>query len=214
MKRTAMAVTWLAVYFLSAGLSIAQQTRTWNGPATGDWFTAANWLPASDYPRAGDTVVVTNGSVLLSQPTESLASFSITNATLLFTNWTTRLQAANVTILNKGIMTLPLATATNAMTNRIHVVCETLVVDAGGQILADGKGFKTAQGPGKGVSNGSNFNTGGGHGGKGGDGVYGAGASRMTLLRLRCCPEAAAATIPRTATSVPVAGWSASRRQM
>ena len=62
-------------------LRASAETRTWNGPATGDWFTAVNWTPSDNYPQAGDTVVIATGSALLTNETAELAAFSITNAT-------------------------------------------------------------------------------------------------------------------------------------
>jgi hypothetical protein len=158
---------WIGL--LAVANCCGQTTRTWKGPATGDWFTAANWLPNTDFPRAGDTVVVTNGSVLLSAPTESLASFSITNATMVFTNWSTSLIATNVTVLNNGILTLPAAFTNGGMTNRVHVSCSNFTLQVGGQIQADARGFADQNGPGTTSSAGTGI-SGAGHGGRGGVG--------------------------------------------
>ena len=179
MKRTAMAVMWLAVYFLSAGLSIAQQTRTWNGPATGDWFTAANWLPGgaeNNYPQSGDTVVITNSSVLLTNETAELTAFTITNATMVFSNWNTRLRATTVTVRNKARLTLPGAFGeAPAMSNRVWIVCHDFTLESGGTNDVTACGYVRFRGPGAGGMNvsGNNGGGGGGNGGWGGRGSAG-----------------------------------------
>ena len=89
----------------TAALPAYAGTRTWDGTANGNWFDTARWAPGGDYPRAGDTVLVQSGSVLLTNSTEYLGSFTITNATLTFTNWATALSATNVAVLKNGLVT-------------------------------------------------------------------------------------------------------------
>ena len=75
------------VLLVSQGLTPVQaETRTWKGAANGNWFTTNNWSPNDNYPQVGDTVIVTNTSILLTNETAVLASFSISNATLTFTH--------------------------------------------------------------------------------------------------------------------------------
>ena len=49
----------------------------WTGSGgDGNWFNAANWNPSANWPQDGDTVVVTSGSVLLTNSTANLMSFT------------------------------------------------------------------------------------------------------------------------------------------
>ena len=89
--------------------------------------------------------------------------------TLTFTNWTTQLNATNVTIRSNGIFTLPSAFTTNGMSNRVYISsCTNLTIETNGSIIADGKGYSAEQGPGAG-SQASSFGSGAGHGGRGAD---------------------------------------------
>ena len=145
--------------------------RTWTGAANNDWFNNANWLP-SGYPQTGHSVDITNGSVLLTSDTAVLTSLSIANATLIFSNWTTRLLATNVTMQNGGKFTLPAAFTTSQMSNRVWVVCTNLTMEAGGSMDVDGKGYAQQYGPGLGSGS-----SGSGYGGKGANGGSGGGGS-------------------------------------
>ncbi len=146
--------------------------RTWNGSADGDWFTAGNWLPAGDYPKGGDRVVVNSGSLLLTNATEWLESFTLTNATLTFTNWGAKLSASTVTISNGGSLTLPAAFSNAATSNRVWIACTNFTLDTGGTINADAKGFRQDNGPGAGQWVDWYGTGGGGHGGRGGAGKH------------------------------------------
>ncbi len=157
-------IRWMilaASFLVMAHLSPAA-TNTWKGVANGDWFSTNNWT-ALAVPGAGDDVVVTNSSILLTNSTANLASFSIANATLTFTNWTTALNASEVQIRNLGILTHGVCGATTGNpTNRVYVVCSNLTVNSGGLITAKGLGYQG--GPGAGTSRSS-----GSYGGRGGD---------------------------------------------
>lgn len=149
------------------------EARFWTGGG-GDknWFKAENWSPDTAFPQAGDTVTISGGaSVILSNQTALLDSITITNATLTFTNWQTRLLAVDVDIQKSGKLGLPPAFKyeSSAMSNRVHIVCSNLTVATGGSINTDASGYAIAEGPGKGQQSGSNNNSGGGHGGRGGD---------------------------------------------
>jgi len=155
------------------------QTRTWNGK--GNWFTTTNWTPQG-IPGTGDVVYINSGTNVLADPV-TVASLTISNATLIFSNWSTTLSAPNVTISSNGVMTLPTAFNNVQMSNRVSIVCSTLMVAAGGQINADGKGYAGGPteggapsglgGPGSGPGGGGygKFGAaGGGYGGTGGTG--------------------------------------------
>jgi hypothetical protein len=155
----------------SPSFQTLEGNRIWaNASGTGDWFTAANWSPSDNYPQPGEWVVITYGLVLLTNSTANLASLSITNASLLFTNWSTCLTASNVTIKGGGTVTLPSAFTNGQMSNRVWVVCTNFTLNAGGTILADVRGFARENGQAPGANGGYNGGGGGGYGGKGGSG--------------------------------------------
>lgn len=143
----------------------------WTGTAGDDWFEPTNWDPDSNYPQEGESVIINSGSVLLSASTENLASFTIANATLAFTNWSTQLQAENVNIQSGGRLQPAVGFLDTEMSNRVFVVASNLFIHSGGFIDADGLGFRadgtTVSGPGAGnTSNSRGF--GGSYGGIGG----------------------------------------------
>ncbi len=154
---------------LFTGLATAQTARTWIGAAGGDWSEAANWDPAGE-PEAGDSVTINDGAtVVLTNATAALVSFTLENATLTFTNWNTTLYAGTVTVGAGGIMTLPGPFDEGAVSNRIHIVCTNFMLAEDGLLDADGMGYDTGQGDGKGEIV-SSRQSGGGYGGRGGDG--------------------------------------------
>ncbi len=156
------------------------EVRTWNGPADGDWFVAGNWLPDDSCPQAGDAVVVPPGSsLLLTNETAALASFTITNATLTFSNWTACLRAGQVEVLSGGVLDhSPINTNdVPGITSRVHVVAGNLKVWTGGTIHANARGHRggattepvRGQGPGGGAGQAGGRASGGSYGGRGGN---------------------------------------------
>lgn len=134
---------------------------------TGDWADVNTWTNGSAWPGDGDDVQITNAGsvVILSSSSSNLSSITI-GKTLTFTNWDTALTATNVTILTNGAMTLPGPFSNNVMSNRVWVVCTNLTIASGGQINADGRGYRNNNGPGAPSVIGP---VGGSHGGKGGN---------------------------------------------
>ena len=147
--------------------------RTWDGGGgTSDWFTDANWSGDAK-PVDGDDVEIAGGAtVLLSADSPVLASATITNATLVFTNWSTTLTATNVYVRDSGVLGLPEGFTDVGPSNRIHLACSNLTVDAGGQLNADAAGFTASYGEGAGSANmtSGSRKRGGGYGGRGGIG--------------------------------------------
>ncbi len=153
------------------------ETRTWNGPADGDWFVAGNWQPDDSYPQAGEAVVIPSGStLLLTNETAELMSFSITNATMTFSNWTACLRAGQVDIRNGGVLNhAPINTnATPGVTNRVYVVGDNLKVWVGGTNFGNARGHRggvssalKGQGPGGSDGQSGGRGSGGSYGGKG-----------------------------------------------
>ncbi len=164
--------------------------RIWVGGAavTGDWFDAANWDGGATVPADGDAVAVTNGKILLTNATAALASFSISNATLIFSNWDTALSAASVTVCSSGTLThvTNSAAATNvsgqwAPDARVRVVCSNFTLAIGGRVDVKYCGYRAATngsmkgcGPGGGGAAGY-YGGAGGHGSRGASGSQGAG---------------------------------------
>jgi hypothetical protein len=156
--------------------TLSEATCTWKGATTGDWFSAANWIEGNA-PLPGMAVIVTNAgaSILLTNSTPKLASLlvagapGVTNA-LVFSNWNTTVSAVTVTLGSNGYLRLPPAFADGQMSNNIYLVCTNLVIESGGCIDANARGFKGGvgalggNGPGKGPTNA----TGAAHGGYGG----------------------------------------------
>jgi len=175
-----------AALAIIAPLTAGAANRIWVGPTNGDWFTTINWAPGDNWPQAGDTVSVTNGSVLLTNSTAYLGTFTITNASLTFTNWNSALQAVTVNVQSGAVMRHPPqnATTTNGSggwdaDSRVYILCTNLTIDAGGTIDVTGRGYAgggrytNGFGPGGGYGN-TQCGLGGGYGGLGGNGGNGA----------------------------------------
>lgn len=168
---------WVAALVFLNMSGSALGDKAWTGAIDTDWFNLNNWSPAG-VPGDGDNVLVTNvaNGILLTNSTAMLGSFTITNATLTCSNWTTALKATNVTIQNGGRFTLPAAFINAAMSNRVHIVCTNFTIAAGGTINVNGKGYAADNGPGKGSP--SSYGGGGGYGGKGGADMSGVGTGQ------------------------------------
>ncbi|MEI7437740.1 MAG: hypothetical protein WCL16_13125, partial [bacterium] len=142
------------------------ETKTWTG--VGNWTSYTNWAPGG-MPGPNDLVILQSGTATLSEA-YSMGALIVSNATVIFTNWTTCLSASNVTVLSNGTMTLPTAFMTNQMSNRVWVACGNFTLNDGGRILADERGYYCAMGPGCGATAGG-YLSGGGYGGQGGMGL-------------------------------------------
>ncbi len=145
----------------------------WKAATTGDWFTAGNWVQ-EQVPGESDDVEITNaGSMAILSGSTPLLNSVLIKGFLVFTNWDTTLKAGLVTVDTGGRITHYVNTDSNVPwipNNRIVIECSNLVVEAGGAINADSKGYtqagfnKTSYGPG----GGNGYQSGGGHGGAGG----------------------------------------------
>jgi len=172
--------TNITASFVSQGT----HTKFWSG--VNNWTSYSNWSPLGQ-PGTNDNVIITSGVATVSEAYR-IGSLIVSNgATLVFANWSTYLAASNVTVMTGGVMTLPAAFTSSQMSNRIWVVCSNFTLDAGGSILAIGKGY--ARGPGGNLTYGYgpgggyayyNYGSGASHGGSCGqtvDGVGGYGAN-------------------------------------
>lgn len=157
--------------FLAVPLSGSAQYNYWTSTVTGaNWAYDGNWS-LGHAPLAGEDAAITNigvRTVILSGSTPQLASFRIAVGTLVFTNWTTTLNADYVHVDNGGKLTLPAAFTNNGVSNRISIVCGSMLVATGGQINADGRGYAQQSGPGASATVGTLSSGGAGHGGIGG----------------------------------------------
>ncbi|MDD5677325.1 MAG: G8 domain-containing protein [Kiritimatiellae bacterium] len=172
---------------LAGFLSVGHAAITWNG-TSGDWSDGVKWNPAG-VPGSGTEVIITNGSVRLTNTTDYLASLTISNATLIFSNWDTALTATNVIIQNGATVTHAPNTAmtTNAdgswpTYGRVYIVCTNFELQPGGTIDAAGKGF-LGGGPASGYAYGP------GAGGVYVDGTWGAGAKRNNIFNALNSPS-------------------------
>jgi hypothetical protein len=141
------------------------QAATWTGAVDRNWFNTNNWDTAA-VPGTGAAVTVPTGkTVLLTNETAALASFTMAGGTLTFSNWTTRLRATEVA-LDAGTLTLPPAFSEAQMSNRVWIVCSNFTLAAGAIINAQGCGYLSGQGEGTSID----ARGGAGHGGSGGGG--------------------------------------------
>jgi hypothetical protein len=156
--------------------------KTWAVPV-GDWHTDDNWSP-SGVPAAGEDVVisVTNAVVSLTNETALVGSFTMTAGRLVFSNWTTRLVATNIT-LSGGTVTVANAFAETDTLHRVWMVCTNdFVLTAPGRIDVTGGGYRAFNGPGKGTPISGSYGGGGGHGGRGGMGQWNGGPVCDSLI--------------------------------
>ena len=140
-------------------------TNTWSGGGYSDeWHDGVNWI--AGVPTAGQDVVMASGSLRLAAATAELASFEMIGGSLIFSDWSSRLNATNVTISGGSVTGSSDFDATSP-SNRVWIVCEeSFYLVKPGTIDVSGKGYTSNSGPGVGVA--SAHGTGSGHGGQGG----------------------------------------------
>ena len=167
----------VAIVAVGAVLALSRaeaQTKTFTG--VGNWTDGARWSPSP--PVDGDDVIV-DGVCTNTASTENLGSYTL-NATRthVFGGTNSFLRATHVII--SGIMTHLANTATTTNSegqwipdNLLNIVAvSNVTVGAGGQINADGKGYKSARGKGGyGPGGGKYTGVGGGGAGHGGRGA-------------------------------------------
>lgn len=126
------------------GVGLAADTQTWNA-ATGGWFEAANWISGGTarVPTNGDDVVISaaGAQVSLAAPSAFLGSLTISDASLVMSNWDTLLSVTSVTVSSGGLLTCAGPFANNAVSNRVNLLCTNLLVETGGAIDVSGKGW-------------------------------------------------------------------------
>ena len=164
------------VVLLSPTVVRAGSPTIFNG--TGDWNDPARW--SSGVPSNGVDVIISSGAVTLSNSTAILGSYLLNaNCTNMFLGTNTILYATNVTIAGTITHSNNLATTTNASgvweaSNIVYIVAYSdVVVQAGGKINVDAKGFQWNNTGGDTAGNGPGAGHGGGggsYGGRGGGG--------------------------------------------
>ncbi|MDD5679137.1 MAG: hypothetical protein PHW60_14280 [Kiritimatiellae bacterium] len=209
------------VAVMAGCLTIARAATIWNTVGTGDktnWFDANNWNPIG-VPGDGADVVITNGSVLLTNETAALSSLTITNCILTFSNWMTKVSATNVTVQNLGFITHATNSATNTIDGswptegRVWIVCTNFELQVGGQINANGRGYRGGRagatdgwGPGRGMSGAWAYNAyggGGSHGGSGGAGLRSVAGVPYGLTNFITCRTFSGTTNGNSSASIP-----------
>jgi hypothetical protein len=169
-------------------ITTTQAQTTWDGSGDGtNWFDSANW--DNGIPVDGDTAIISSvgSGIVLTGQTANLASFTISNNTLTFsdtTNLTAALVSTDIIINSGGILTHNPNTDTSAPwlpNNRVYIECTDLTINSGGEINVNEKGYThdsvslasigTGFGPGGGMNGGNSYRSGGaGYGGIGGNG--------------------------------------------
>jgi len=144
--------------------STAGQTNIWNGSNT--WESVVNWSQGA-MPGSNDFVVINSGEVTIIGPVPMRTMTVKNGARVAFSNWNSTCTASNFAVLAGGTVTVARAFAQGGTSNRIHIVCTNLTIQAGAGIEADGKGYLYDNGPGKGEA--ADWASGAGHGGKGGN---------------------------------------------
>lgn len=159
-----LGVLWAAVMMGWIGPVAAQSEVSWTGAgADKNWFNDENWDPVGRPGPGAAVTVSTADTIMLTNATAELASFTMDAGTLVFTNWHTKLQATNV-FLEGGTLTLPPSFTDIQMSNRVWIVCSNLVLESAAEIDAEDRGYQSENGPGQG---GGETRGGGGHGGRG-----------------------------------------------
>lgn len=181
MKKIKVLKAFFLFLFLAGVVSAGATTRIWvTSAGTNDWFNPVNWDGGITIPGPGDDVVITNAGtgILLTNSTPYLGSLTISNrSTLIFSNWDTTLQAANVLVATGATVTCIGPFTNTVMSNNVVIICSNLMITTNGTIGVDSKGYiggpnyNAGCGPGAGPGT----DKGAGHGGVGygGGGVYG-----------------------------------------
>ena len=129
---------------MAAGMARAGN-YTWNNTGS-NWFSDANWDGDAGYPGNGDTATMNAGTLVLTNETGYLASFTMGGGTLPFTNWNTKLSAMSIT-LTAGTVTHGDNSDTNGADGwtadaRVWMACSNLSVGSSAFINVKGKGYR------------------------------------------------------------------------
>jgi len=137
----------LTAVFSTFDAAHVARIATWQGSDGGSWHVAANW--GGELPGPGDTIILANcGTVVVTEDVPHLAALTVGNgATLVVSNWYSRLSADAVTVGQGGMIGTFGYLLNAAARNRVWLSGGTLTVASGGRIVADGAGYAGTNGP-------------------------------------------------------------------
>ncbi|MCK4946098.1 MAG: hypothetical protein KAS59_07535, partial [Alphaproteobacteria bacterium] len=161
----------------------AGATITWDGSASSDWDTAANWDLNRTPTDADDVVISVNGTVNLPSSTRinSLSLDNTVDGTTCTFNFTYDAITNGALIIDDGDLTvyaganITHSAGTTTVVGTVNLDVETGDAAIYGTINVNARGYQHSEGPGQGI-NGQRAG-GAGYGGDGGDGNVGAGGS-------------------------------------
>lgn len=157
----------LRAWFRPADSDMA--TNRWlTGKATDLWFDARNWSQVA-VPAAGQTVVIPSGAtVVLAGETPQLAGVVVDGGSLVFSNWNSCLNSDIIFLASNTVVTTPAVEPNTDASNRIHMVCRELTLEATAKIDVENRGFAGGLAA-KGKGLGGDTVGCAGYGGRGGD---------------------------------------------
>ena len=166
----------LTAWFVATTSAATERKWTGNG-GTSYWDVADNWDP-SGVPAADDFVTIDKAGAAVTLRTSTAAISTLTiagtsssSAQLVFNNWTTQLNAKEITVGEYGVLTCAQTQYNNSMSNRVNLVCRDLHVKKNGKINVNEKGYMNNNGPAWAEISGTiAASTPGAHGGLGGSG--------------------------------------------
>ena len=135
----------LLAKFLSNGEGHEPVTVGSSG-ASGSWNDPAVW-DGGVVPQAKDTVLITNGAIVVNEALPRFAKFVISNATLTASNWLTRVRSDEIIIGKGGLVRTVGGIFDGEERNRVWMSGVTLTVEEGGRISADDAGYACNSGP-------------------------------------------------------------------
>ena len=128
-----------------------ERTLTWCGGTSGDWNEAANWQAATGenrLPAEGDIVSIpanTQTKVTLAQSTPHLFSLTIGSysgvVTLETSGWNTCIEADNLTVAGKGVVTCVGGGIDAETVSRVWLKGRDITIAAGGTIDVNDLGY-------------------------------------------------------------------------
>ena len=110
------------------------------------WSNPASWV-GGVLPQAKDTVLITNGALVVNETVPRFAKIVVSNATLTVSNWLTRVQANEIVVKKGGVVRTVGGIFDGEERNRVWLSGVTLTVEEGGSICADDAGYACNAGP-------------------------------------------------------------------
>ena len=120
----------------------------WKGDTVGNWKDDASWSTGRA-PQAGEKVFLLCGNTITVDESTPLLSEVVLGGTIVMKGWDTVFNAANIVVHNIAKITCEQCTTTSDPSNRVWIACNDLVVEKGGSIDVQAKGYSANNGPGK-----------------------------------------------------------------